>query len=75
MAMKLTLRPNRKWTEADHATMVDLLAAGASVAKVAKKLRRTEAAIRVQATKLGVSASSDLRQRAARNEKTQFHAE
>lgn len=68
MAMKLTLRPRRKWTELDHAKMVALLKDGKSVAQVAKQLKRTEAAIRVQATIRRVSASSDLDQRAKRNQ-------
>ncbi|OYU91916.1 MAG: hypothetical protein CFE29_03455 [Bradyrhizobiaceae bacterium PARB1] len=63
-----TLRSNRKWTEADLERMVAMLTGGDSVEKVARQLRRTEAAIRVRATKLRVSASSDLAQRAKRNE-------
>jgi hypothetical protein len=55
--------------------MVALLVAGVSVAKVARKLRRSEPAIRVQATKLGVSAARDLRQRNANNEKRQTQVE
>ncbi len=45
-----------------------MLTGGDSVEKVARQLRRTEAAIRVRATKLRVSASGDLAQRAKRNE-------
>jgi len=67
MTMKLTLRPRRKWTEAEFAKMVALLKDGVSVAKVAKQLKRSEAAIRVQATKVRVSASGNLAQRAKRN--------
>lgn len=67
MAMKLTLRPRRKWTEADFTKMVALLKDGMPVVTVAKHLNRSEAAIRVQATKVRVSASSNLAQRAKRN--------
>ncbi len=65
--MKPTLRPRRKWTEAEFAKMVALLKDGMSVVKIAKQLKRTEAAIRVQATKIRVSASGNLAQRAKRN--------
>lgn len=68
MTMKLTMRPRRKWTEADFAKMVALLKDGVPVVKVAKQLQRSEAAIRVQATKVRVSASGNLAQRAKRNE-------
>jgi hypothetical protein len=67
MTMKLTLRPRRKWTEAEFVKMVALLKDGMSVVKIAKQLKRTEAAIRVQATKIRVSASGNLAQRAKRN--------
>jgi len=50
MTMKLTMRPRRKWTEADFAKMVALLKDG------------------VQATKVRVSASGNLAQRAKRNQ-------
>jgi hypothetical protein len=40
---------------------------GVSVVKVARQLKRSEAAIRVQATKVRVSASGNLAQRAKRN--------
>lgn len=66
--MKLTLRPRHKWTDSDLKTMVALLQGGASIAKVAKQLKRSEAAIRVQATVRRVSASSDLAQREKRNQ-------
>ncbi|WP_398471573.1 hypothetical protein [Tardiphaga sp.] len=68
MTMKLTMRPRRKWTEADFAKMVALLKDGVPVVKVAKQLQRSEAAIRVQATKVRVSASGNLAQRAKRNQ-------
>jgi hypothetical protein len=67
MTMKLTLRLRRKWTEADFAKMVALLKDGVPVVKVAKQLKRSEAAIRVQATRVRVSASGNLAQRAKRN--------
>lgn len=66
MPPRLTLRPNRKWTEIEHKQLVALLEAGASVEKVARKLKRTEAAIRVQAFKMRVSASNNLAQRRER---------
>ncbi len=64
--MKLTLRPRRKWTEAEFEKMVALLKEGEPVVTVAKQLERSEAAIRVQATKVRVSASGNLAQRAKR---------
>jgi hypothetical protein len=66
MTMKLTLRPRRKWTEAEFEKMVALLKEGEPVVTVAKQLERSEAAIRVQATKVRVSASGNLAQRAKR---------
>lgn len=68
MTMKLTMRPRRKWTEADFAKMVALLKDGVPVVKVAKQLQWSEAAIRVQATNVRVSASGNLAQRAKRNQ-------
>lgn len=53
--------------EADFAKMVALLKDGVSVAEVARQLKRSEAAVRVQATKVRVSASGNLAQRAKRN--------
>lgn len=47
--------------------MVALLKDGMSVVKIAKHLKRTEAAIRVQATKIRISASGNLAHRAKRN--------
>lgn len=67
MTTKITLRPRRKWTEAEFAKMVALLKEGAPVMTVAEQLKRSEAAIRVQATKIRVSASGNLAQRAKRN--------
>ena len=66
MPPTLTLRPNRKWTELEQQQLRALLEAGASVEKVARKLKRTEAAIRVQAFKMRVSASNNLAQRRKR---------
>lgn len=68
MAKKITLRSGRKWLETDLIKLVELLQDGMPVAKVAKLLSRSEAAIRVQATLRRVSASSNLAQRAKRNE-------
>lgn len=65
---KLTVRPRRRWSEADLQEMVALLQNGLTVAQVAKRLTRSEAAIRVQATIRRVSASSDLVQREKRNQ-------
>ncbi len=67
MTMKLTLRPRRRWTEAEFAKMIALLKEGVPVVTVAKQMQRSEAAIHVQATKLRVSASGNLAQRAKRN--------
>lgn len=67
MTPRLTFRPNPKWTEADRQQLVELLSSGASVEKVARKLKRTDAAIRVQAFKLRVSASNNPDQCQARN--------
>lgn len=67
----IRLRPNRKWTDADQAQMIALLDAGCSVAQVAKKLKRTESAVRTRATLARVSTSADLEQRMARNKRLQ----
>lgn len=68
MTLRITLRPNRKWIEADRQKMVELLSDGVPLEKVARQLKRTEAAVKVQATKSRVSASGNLDQRKIRNE-------
>lgn len=65
----IKLKPNRKWTDADRAQLISLLEAGMPVAKVASKLKRTESAVRVQATLIRVSYSADLALRYNRNER------
>lgn len=69
----INLKPkkSRKWTEADLARVKSLLLAGRSAEDVAKALDRSANAIRIQATKLRLSASSDLRRRNMRNEALQ----
>lgn len=67
----IKLKPNRKWTDADRAQLISLLEAGMPVSKVASKLKRTEAAVRVQATLTRVSYSADLKRRQSRNERMQ----
>lgn len=61
-------KPNRKWTDADRAQLVSLLEAGMPVPKVARKLKRTESAVRVQATLTKVSYAANLTLRHSRND-------
>ncbi len=69
MLPKLILRQNRPWSDIELQQIVDLLAAGMPIERVARKLKRTVPAVRVQATRLGVSATKDLKRRAERNQR------
>ena len=71
MTPRPQLKPRRKWTDDDRQKLIELLVGGTAISKVAKALGRSEAAIRVQATKVRVSASGDLGQRNLRNAELQ----
>jgi rRNA maturation endonuclease Nob1 len=66
--LKPRKKTNPRWTEADREKIVVMLTDGQSVQNVAKKLGRTVAAIQLQAVKLRVSCTSNLKQRAMRIE-------
>jgi hypothetical protein len=63
----LKRKKNLKWESDEVELLVSMLLAGQPFTKVVKALDRTEAAIRRQATLIGVSAAEDLRLRDARN--------
>jgi hypothetical protein len=66
--LSVKLRKNRKWSPDDLEAIAVMLAAGESPETVAKHLRRSLNAVRIRATKLRLSASSNLELRATRND-------
>lgn len=57
----------RKWMDADREHLIALLESGLPVAVIAQTLKRSLAAIKVQATKQRISASGNVTQRQARS--------